>query len=240
VINREGALLSVQSLVSGYGGVRILNGVDVDVMDHGVVALLGANGVGKTTLLRAISGLIPSMEGRIKFGGVRIDGLATHRITRLGISHVPEGRGIFPGMSVRENLQLASFASAQRGLPVESKEVMELFPILGQRLSQRGGSLSGGEQQMLAIARAMSARPRLLLLDEPSFGLAPRVVQHLYEALAVLKQRGIAMLLAEQAAREVLEIADFAYVIGSGGRILASGEPQELLAEMDLLEAYLQ
>jgi branched-chain amino acid transport system ATP-binding protein len=230
----------VQSLVSGYGGVRILNGVDVEVKDHGVVALLGANGVGKTTLLRAISGLIPSFEGTIKFGGVRIDGLPTHRITRLGISHVPEGRGIFPGMTVRENLQLAGFASAQRGRPVETQEVIELFPILGQRLSQRGGSLSGGEQQMLAIARAMSARPRLLLLDEPSFGLAPRVVQNLYEALAVLKQRGIAMLLAEQAAREVLEIADFAYVIGSGGRLLASGEPQKLLAEMDLLDAYLQ
>jgi branched-chain amino acid transport system ATP-binding protein len=143
-------------------------------------------------------------------------------------------------MTVRENLQLAGFASAQRGRPVETQEVIELFPILGQRLSQRGGSLSGGEQQMLAIARAMSARPRLLLLDEPSFGLAPRVVQNLYEALAVLKQRGIAMLLAEQAAREVLEIADFAYVIGSGGRLLASGEPQKLMAEMDLLDAYLQ
>jgi branched-chain amino acid transport system ATP-binding protein len=220
--------------------VRILNGVDVEVKDHGVVALLGANGVGKTTLLRAISGLIPSFEGTIKFGGVRIDGLPTHRITRLGISHVPEGRGIFPGMTVRENLQLAGFASAQRGRPVETQEVIELFPILGQRLSQRGGSLSGGEQQMLAIARAMSARPRLLLLDEPSFGLAPRVVQNLYEALAVLKQRGIAMLLAEQAAREVLEIADFAYVIGSGGRLLASGEPQKLIAELDLLDAYLQ
>jgi branched-chain amino acid transport system ATP-binding protein len=240
VKNGNGALLSVQSLVSGYGGVRILNGVDVEVRDHGVVALLGANGVGKTTLLRAISGLIPSFEGTIKFGGVRIDGLPTHRITRLGISHVPEGRGIFPGMTVRENLQLAGFASAQRGRPVETQEVIELFPILGQRLSQRGGSLSGGEQQMLAIARAMSARPRLLLLDEPSFGLAPRVVQNLYEALAVLKQRGIAMLLAEQAAREVLEIADFAYVIGSGGRLLASGEPQKLIAEMDLLDAYLQ
>jgi branched-chain amino acid transport system ATP-binding protein len=240
VKNGNGALLSVQSLVSGYGGVRILNGVDVEVRDHGVVALLGANGVGKTTLLRAISGLIPSFEGTIKFGGVRIDGLPTHRITRLGISHVPEGRGIFPGMTVRENLQLAGFASAQRGRPVETQEVIELFPILGQRLSQRGGSLSGGEQQMLAIARAMSARPRLLLLDEPSFGLAPRVVQNLYEALAVLKQRGIAMLLAEQAAREVLEIADFAYVIGSGGRLLASGEPQKLMAEMDLLDAYLQ
>jgi branched-chain amino acid transport system ATP-binding protein len=239
-MNGHGALLSVQSLVSGYGGVRILNGVDVEVRDHGVVALLGANGVGKTTLLRAISGLIPSFGGTIKFGGVRIDGLPTHRITRLGISHVPEGRGIFPGMTVRENLQLAGFASAQRGRPVETQEVIELFPILGQRLSQRGGSLSGGEQQMLAIARAMSARPRLLLLDEPSFGLAPRVVQNLYEALAVLKQRGIAMLLAEQAAREVLEIADFAYVIGSGGRLLASGEPQKLLAEMDLLDAYLQ
>jgi branched-chain amino acid transport system ATP-binding protein len=240
VKNGNGALLSVQSLVSGYGGVRILNGVDVEVKDHGVVALLGANGVGKTTLLRAISGLIPSFEGTIKFGGVRIDGLPTHRITRLGISHVPEGRGIFPGMTVRENLQLAGFASAQRGRPVETQEVIELFPILGQRLSQRGGSLSGGEQQMLAIARAMSARPRLLLLDEPSFGLAPRVVQNLYEALAVLKQRGIAMLLAEQAAREVLEIADFAYVIGSGGRLLASGEPQKLIAELDLLDAYLQ
>jgi branched-chain amino acid transport system ATP-binding protein len=239
-MNVNGALLSVQSLVSGYGGVRILNGVDVEVRDHGVVALLGANGVGKTTLLRAISGLIPSFEGTIKFGGVRIDGLPTHRITRLGISHVPEGRGIFPGMTVRENLQLAGFASAQRGRPVETQEVIELFPILGQRLSQRGGSLSGGEQQMLAIARAMSARPRLLLLDEPSFGLAPRVVQNLYEALAVLKQRGIAMLLAEQAAREVLEIADFAYVIGSGGRLLASGEPQKLIAELDLLDAYLQ
>jgi branched-chain amino acid transport system ATP-binding protein len=240
-MNGDGAaLLSVQALVSGYGGVRILNGVAVDVMDHGVVALLGANGVGKTTLLRAVSGLIPSLEGTIKFGGARIDGLPTYRITRLGISHVPEGRGIFPGMTVRENLQLAGFASAQRGRPVESQEILELFPILGQRLSQRGGSLSGGEQQMLAIARAISARPRLLLLDEPSFGLAPRVVQQLYEALAVLKERGIAMLLAEQAAREVLEIADYAYVIGSGGRILASGEPQKLLDEMDLLDAYLQ
>jgi branched-chain amino acid transport system ATP-binding protein len=238
-MNGKGALLSIRDLVSGYGGVRILNGVDVDVIDHGVVALLGANGVGKTTLLRAISGLIPSLEGRITFGGARIDGLPAYRITRLGVSHVPEGRGIFPGLTVRENLQLASFASAQRGRPAESQEILELFPILGQRLSQRGGSLSGGEQQMLAIARAMSARPRLLLLDEPSFGLAPRVVQHLYEALAVLKQRGIAMLLAEQAAREVLEIADYAYVIGSGGRILASGEPQKLLSEMDLLDAYL-
>jgi len=240
-MNGDGAaLLSVQALVSGYGGVRILNGVDVDVMDHGVVALLGANGVGKTTLLRAISGLIPTLEGTITFGGVRVDGLPTYRIARLGISHVPEGRGIFPGMTVRENLQLASFANAQRDRPAESQEILELFPVLGRRLSQRGGSLSGGEQQMLAIARAMSARPRLLLLDEPSFGLAPRVVQNLYEALAVLKQRGIAMLLAEQAAREVLEIADFAYVIGSGGRILASGEPQRLLSEMDLLDAYLQ
>jgi branched-chain amino acid transport system ATP-binding protein len=233
----QSPLLATVDVVAGYGGVRILDGITVEVSEKGVVALLGANGVGKTTLLRAISGLIPCMSGRVLLGGARIDNRPAFRVSRMGVSHVPEGRGIFPGLTVRENLELARFAGRSRGFDVA--DVIELFPILGERVNQRGGSLSGGEQQMLALGRAIASRPRLLLLDEPSFGLAPFVVQRLYEALGTLKDRGMAMLVAEQAAREVLDLADFVYVIGTGGRILGAGEPAQLLSEMDLFDAYM-
>ena len=230
-------LLSIKEVVAGYRGDRVLNGVSMDVGHSGVVALLGANGVGKTTLLRAVAGMIPCRHGSIHFGGSRIDGLPHYKVSRLGVSHVPEGRGIFPGLTVRENLEVSRFSRA-RGV-AENEIGLELFPILKKRLHQRGGTLSGGEQQMLAVARSLASVPKLLLLDEPSLGLAPRVSARLYEALHEVKGTGVAMLLAEQAAAEALELADYVYVIGVGGRVLASGDPSTVTKQTDLFRIYM-
>ena len=233
------SLLSVDDVVAGYRGDRVLNGITVSVAHSGVVALLGANGVGKTTLLRAVAGMIPCMQGSITLDNVRIDGMAHHRVSRLGVSHVPEGRGIFPGLTVKENLEVARFARRKRS-ELHPIDGLELFPVLSQRLNQLGGTLSGGEQQMLAVARALNAFPSILLLDEPSLGLAPMMVSRLYEALHVVKENGVAMLLAEQAAVEALDLADYVYVIGVGGRVHIEGEPSQVMAETDLFQAYMR
>ena len=185
----EAPLLEVDGVVAGYRGDRVLNHVSMHVRQSSVVALLGANGVGKTTLLRAVAGMVPCREGSIKLDGSRIDGLPHYRISRFGVSHVPEGRGIFPGLSVRDNLRVASFAKRRR--PDLGVDGIELFPVLRERMNQRGGTLSGGEQQMLAIARALATSPRILLLDEPSLGLAPQMVSALYAALHSVKQNGV-------------------------------------------------
>jgi branched-chain amino acid transport system ATP-binding protein len=233
----EQPLLSVRDVVAGYRGDRVLNGISIDIRNRQVVALLGANGVGKTTLLRAIAGMIPCRRGTIRLEDVRISGMAHYKVSRMGVSHVPEGRGIFPGLTVRENLEIARFARVKGKTTNEIG--LQLFPVLRGRLSQRGGTLSGGEQQMLALARSLAADPKLLLLDEPSLGLAPQIVARLYEALREIKQAGMAMLIAEQAAAEALELADYVYVIGVGGKILASGEPSAVLAQTDLFQAYM-
>jgi branched-chain amino acid transport system ATP-binding protein len=232
-------VLSVADVVAGYRGDRVLDGISITVRPEGVVALLGANGVGKTTLLRAVAGMIPCEKGTIRLNGSRIDGKPHHRVSRLGVSHVPEGRGIFPGLTVRENIEVARFArgSASADGAIDG---IKLFPVLGQRLNQKGGTLSGGEQQMLAIARSLASCPSILLLDEPSLGLAPLMVSKLYEALRVVKESGVAMLIAEQAAAEALDLADFVYVIGVGGRVLASGEPSQVMAENDLFQTFMR
>jgi branched-chain amino acid transport system ATP-binding protein len=231
-------LLTVRSVVAGYRGDRVLNGINVTVQQQSVVALLGANGAGKTTLLRTVAGMIPCREGTIALNGRRIDGIPHYRVSRLGVSHVPEGRGIFPGLTVRENLDVAHFA--RRGSDRPTIDGLELFPILQERIDQRGGTLSGGEQQMLAVARALATCPSILLLDEPSLGLAPQMVAKLYEALQVVKESGVAMLLAEQAAVEALDLADYVYVVGVGGRIHSEGTPTEVLADTDLFQSYMR
>jgi branched-chain amino acid transport system ATP-binding protein len=231
-------VLSVADVVAGYRGDRVLDGISLDVPAKGVVALLGANGVGKTTLLRAVAGMIPCERGTITLNGTRIDGLPHHRISRLGVSHVPEGRGIFPGLTVRENLDVAKFA--RRPDSATAVDGITLFPVLGDRFDQKGGTLSGGEQQMLAVARSLAACPSILLLDEPSLGLAPLMVASLYEALQTVKESGVTMLIAEQAASEALEVADFVYVIGVGGKILISGTPTQVSAENDLFQTFMR
>jgi branched-chain amino acid transport system ATP-binding protein len=231
-------LLDVTRVRAGYGGTTVLQDVSIEVPHGGVVALLGPNGVGKTTLLRVVSGLVRSTRGTVTFAGRRIDGLPAHRVARLGLTQVPEGRGIFPGLTVRENLALVDFTKP-RPLPGAAIDPAELFPILDERMDQPGGTLSGGEQQMLAVARALRAHPQLLLLDEPSLGMAPRIVEQLYETLAEVKQTGVAMLIAEQAARRAIDIADYVYVLGAGGRIISQGPARTYDDDDALYSAYL-
>ncbi|HVW42048.1 MAG TPA: ABC transporter ATP-binding protein [Amycolatopsis sp.] len=234
------ALLSLAGVTAGYGVSTVLDGVDLSVRNGQVVALLGANGVGKTTLLRVAAGLLAPRSGRLEFHGRHVERLPAHRMARLGLAHVPEGRGIFPGLTVRENLALGGFSHPKRRDDVmPAEEVLALFPVLTQRMNQKGGTLSGGEQQMLAVARALLMRPSLLLLDEPSLGMAPLVVQGMFDALARVKQAGVAMLLAEQAAKQALTIADYVYVLGSGGRVVASGTAAEIASSSVVYESYM-
>jgi branched-chain amino acid transport system ATP-binding protein len=240
ITQTSATVLSLRSLTAGYGASTVVNGIDLSVERGQVVALLGANGVGKTTLLRVVAGLVAPRSGQITFMGTNVGHLRAYRMARLGLGHVPEGRGIFPGLTVRENLALAGFSSAgRRTAPVTREEIDELFPVLAGRLDQRGGTLSGGEQQMLAVARALLVRPSLLLLDEPSLGMAPLVVEGLFEALARVKAAGVSMLIAEQAAKQALGIADFVYVLGSGGRIMASGTAEEMADSTVIYESYM-
>lgn len=228
-------LLELQDVSVSYGGVRALSSVSFTVPEGSVVALLGSNGAGKSTTLRTISGLVRPEAGTIVFDGERIDRVAPHAITRRGILHVPEGRGIFPSLSVKENLLMADYALRMATDAVA--EGIELFPALSSRLGQMAGTLSGGEQQMLAMARALIMRPRLLMLDEISMGLAPLIVSQLFAAVREMAERGVTILLVEQYVEAALELADYAYVLDKG-RVGDVGEPGDLREE-GLLTAYL-
>jgi branched-chain amino acid transport system ATP-binding protein len=232
-------LLEVTDLVAGYGPIRALDGVSLAVEEAELVAIIGANGAGKTTLLMAISGVVPPRGGRISFAGRPLAGLQPHEIMRLGVGHSPEGRRIFPRLSVRENLELGGFTQNDRArLARDIDEACGLFPVLGERMGQLGGTLSGGEQQMLAIARALVGRPRLLLLDEPSLGLAPLIVAKVFEVIASLATRGIAVVLVEQNARAALRLASRGLVLETG-RITLTGSGAELAADRRVRDAYL-
>ncbi len=228
------ALLNVDQLTVSYGGLRAVSGVSLLVPEGAVVALLGANGAGKTTTLRAISGLVKPSGGRIELAGRRIDGRKPSQIARLGLLQVPEGRGIFPSLTVRANLSMASYVT-KRG-DVEDEAVAR-FPALGDRLDQLAGTLSGGEQQMLALARALLAQPRLLLLDEISMGLAPLIVAKLFEEVRAMAASGTSVLLVEQYVSAALEMADYAYVLDKG-RVVDVGEPADLRSD-GVLTSYL-
>ena len=233
------ALLEVEGLRAGYGPVRALHGVDLAVQEGGVVAILGPNGAGKTTLLRALTGMVHA-SGRISFDGRSLAGLSTSTIARLGVAHVPEGRGTFPALTVEENLRLGAYTRHDAaGVRADIDRWYRVFPQLAERRGQAAGNLSGGEQQMLAIARALLLRPRLLLLDEPSLGLAPMVTRELFAVLGLVKrEQRTTMLLVEQNANLALELADHAYVLEAGRTVLA-GPAGQVRSDEDVRRAYL-
>jgi branched-chain amino acid transport system ATP-binding protein len=234
-------MLKIRNLFAYYGAVTALFGVTCHVRQGEIVALIGANGAGKTTLLNAICGLV-HREGEISFQGRSLMGVAPENLASLGIAQVPEGRQLFAPMTVAENLELGAYCRFRRDSRKEIRDDLEkvflLFPKLQERLEQKAGTLSGGEQQMLAIARALMARPQLLLLDEPSLGLAPLVVETILATLSRLREEGMTILLVEQNARAALKIADRAYVLETG-RIILSGDAQDLLADRQVTRAYL-
>ncbi|WP_409934559.1 ABC transporter ATP-binding protein [Mesorhizobium amorphae] len=232
-------LLEVTDLEVAYGDVRALWGVSIHVDAGSVVAIVGANGAGKTTLLKAISGLVPAKRGEIKLSGTSLLGRLPEDIARLGIAHVPEGRGLFRQMTVLENLELGAFQPKAR---VNMKRALEkaydLFPRLKERTGQKAGSLSGGEQQMLAIARATMSEPSLLILDEPSIGLSPLVVQQMFQLIEALHKQGVTILLVEQNIHQALKIADYAFVLKTG-ELAMQGTGAELIADPEVQKAYM-
>jgi branched-chain amino acid transport system ATP-binding protein len=210
-------LLEVENLVARYGRITALAGISLHVEEGEIVALIGANGAGKTTTLRAISGLIRPASGRVRFEGLDLAGRAPHAIVRLGIGHSPEGRRVFPRMTVRENLELGAFTrSSKREIAADTEHVLATFPRLRERIGQQAGTMSGGEQQMLAIGRALMGRPRLLLLDEPSLGLSPLLVQTIFGVIREINARGTTILLIEQNATQALAVANRGYVLEVG------------------------
>ncbi|RVD66650.1 MULTISPECIES: ABC transporter ATP-binding protein [Mesorhizobium] len=232
-------LLSVENLEVNFGAVRALKGISLDVHAGEVVALVGANGAGKSTTLRTISGLSRPRGGKIIFDGKPIGGIAPSRIVSLGIAQSPEGRRLFGGLTVADNLRLGACTRTDKEAVVrDSERMFMLFPILKQRLKQLAGTLSGGEQQQLALARALMAAPRLLLLDEPSLGVAPLLVRHIFSALAELKRQGMTMLLVEQNITLALDLADRAYVLRTG-QVALSGRSAELRDSERVAQAYL-
>jgi branched-chain amino acid transport system ATP-binding protein len=234
-------MLRVASTLTYYGPVQALKGVSLHVTPGEIVTLVGANGAGKTTLLNTICGVTPAARGSVHFGEQEITRWPTQRIVRAGISQVPEGRQLFGEMTVADNLLLGAYQRSRgekRALQAEFEAVFEVFPVLEERRRQRAGTLSGGEQQMLAIARALMAAPKLLLLDEPSVGLAPRVAREIFRVIAGLRNRGTTILLVEQNARAALQVADRGYVIETGAIVL-EGTAQELLDDKEVQRAYL-
>ncbi len=232
------ALLDVRDLHVSYGGIVALQGVSLEVREGEIVALIGANGAGKSTLLKAISGLVP-WGGAMRFGASDLARVPAHRITALGLAHVPEGRGIFANLTVFENLKLATWTRRDRAQVAQDYErVYGLFPRLAERRRQLAGLLSGGEQQMLAMARALMTRGRLMLLDEPSMGLAPLLVTEIFRILRDINAAGTTVLLVEQNARQALKLAHRAYVLETG-RIVKTGPSAELAQDQSLIEAYL-
>ena len=231
-------LLEVQGLRAGYGVINAVKGIDLHVEEGEIVTLIGSNGAGKSTTLRALSGIIRPSAGTVTFRGTRIDRMAAHKIVKLGMSHVPEGRGVFHTLSVHENLLMGAYQRSDGGLQEDLDRVFTLFPRLKERESQAGGTLSGGEQQMLAMGRALMARPTLLLLDEPSMGLSPILVDTIFETVRSIREQGATVLLVEQNALMALEIADRAYVIESGV-IALQGTGAELSSDDSVRRAYL-
>lgn len=233
-------ILEVKDLRVSYGAVKALHGISLSVPLGKVVSLIGANGAGKSTVLRSISGLVPSDSGNIQFMGENLAGLAAHKIVKRGLMHCPEGRGIFPNLSVSENLDLGAFTrSDKEELKRDLSHVYDLFPRLNERRDQMAGTLSGGEQQMLAIGRALMGRPKLLLLDEPSLGLAPQIVQMIFDTIQRINQdEGTSILLVEQNANLALAASDYAYVLETGNLIL-EGPAAKVAANKKVKEAYL-
>ena len=231
-------LLEVRSLEAGYGGIRAVKGIDLEVREGELVCLIGANGAGKSTTLRAICGLLPARAGSVRYADADIAGMPVHELPRKGLVMVPEGRGIFAQLTVEENLAMGAFTRNDSDVARDLERRYETFPRLKERRTQTAGTLSGGEQQMLAIGRALMARPKLLLLDEPSMGLAPRLVAKIFEIVREIAREGVTILLVEQNARLALEVASRGYVMESGNVTLA-GESAKLLADPKVREAYL-
>ena len=236
-------MLVVENLVAGYGNVEVLHGLSITIPDGKLVTLIGSNGAGKTTTLRALSGMIRPTSGSIKLDGTDIAGLPSHAITRQGLAHSPEGRRVFPTQTVTDNLLLGAFPRLTGSRPkgdvkADMERMFERFPRLVERRNQLAGTLSGGEQQMLAIARALMLRPQVLFLDEPSMGLAPKLVEDVFRTIADLKNEKITMLLVEQFAAAALEVADFGYVL-ENGYVTSSGESSTLKLDPAVRAAYL-
>jgi len=232
------SMLSVKGLRAGYGKIEVLHDVSLSIDRCQIVTLIGANGAGKTTLLKTVSGLIRPTAGTVELDGVNIARRPAHKIVALGMSHVPEGRAILKRMTVLDNLRMGAYVRSDAEIGRDIDKVFERFPVLGERRDQMAATLSGGEQQMLAIGRALIARPRLLLLDEPSLGLAPKFVTRIFLTLRELKTEGKTILLVEQNARQALQVADFAYVM-ERGRIVLSGTGETLLSTPEVQSTYL-
>ncbi|MEE8601461.1 ABC transporter ATP-binding protein [Euzebya tangerina] len=232
-------LLTVEDLISGYGRLEVLHGVSLEVGEGEIISVLGANGAGKTTLLRTISGLLPTWNGTTVFDGATVTGHPPERVTAAGLGHLPEGRGILQTLTVAENLQIATVVrrDGTQAIAADTDRMLELFPPLAGRLSERAGALSGGQQQMLAIARSLMARPRLIMVDELSFGLAPNLVHQLFEVIVDLREQGTTFLLVEQHA-SVLDFSDRTYVIRTG-RVAFEGPSAELQDADELVRSYL-
>ena len=236
-------MLIVRDLVAGYGLVQVLHGISIEVPDGTLVTLIGSNGAGKTTTLRVLSGMLAPRSGTVELGGKPIAGLPAHVITRLGLAHSPEGRRVFPSLSVLDNLTLGAFARltgarARGDISADLERMLDLFPRLRERRAQLAGTLSGGEQQMLAMARALMLNPGVLLLDEPSMGLSPRLVEEVFAIIARLRAERVTMLLVEQFAAAALGVADFAYVM-ENGRISMAGPAAQLRDDPAVRAAYL-
>jgi branched-chain amino acid transport system ATP-binding protein len=231
-------MLAIKGLRSGYGKIDVLHDLSMDILQGQIITLIGANGAGKTTLLKTVSGLLQPTAGSIEFEGANIARRPPHKIVKQGISHVPEGRAILKRMTVLDNLRMGAYVRSDSEVERDIESVLVRFPVLSERRLQMAGTLSGGEQQMLAIGRALVARPRLLLLDEPSLGLAPKIVTRIFLTLRELKNEGKTILLVEQNARQALQVADYGYVM-ERGRIVVTGLGQELLNMPEVQRTYL-
>ncbi|WP_116910684.1 branched-chain amino acid ABC transporter ATP-binding protein [Variovorax gossypii] len=232
------ALLDIQGLRGGYGRVEVLRGVDLQVDAGEMVALLGSNGAGKSTLNKVVCGLVPAWSGTVRFDGKDLSGAHYRDVVKAGLIQVPEGRKVFPNLSVLENLELGSFTRARERRAANVEKMFHIFPRLRERMAQHAGTMSGGEQQMLAIARGLMAEPVLLILDEPSLGLSPLLVEEMFTLIRELRDGGLAVLLVEQNVGQSLEIADRAYVLENGS-VRFSGKPDALLGSDELRRAYL-
>ncbi len=237
-VRRKKNMLKVSGLNASYGKIQVLKNISLEVEEGSIVTILGANGAGKTTTMKSISGLLKPQEGKIEFLGEDVTGLRPDQLLKKGIALVPEGRQILAGMTVLENLEMGAYHRRDNEIEQDLEKMFARFPILKEREKQLGGTLSGGQQQMLAIARAIMSRPKLLLLDEPSMGLAPLVVADIFKIIKEINQTGTTVLLVEQNARQALKVSDYGYVLETG-KIIADGKSTDLLNDPRIMEAYL-